>query len=163
MLTMTPIVKARMRHPRVHRSGGVILTWDGEVGFVLEDADNLHNFTIHAGGPFRTARLQDQDILDLMGMIKQLLRMMDAGNTRDVAVLAYYGEQPMFGYQARFERGKRVHLDADGQFTVTHVPSFFKVRIDSDFSSPYGDPMQGTLIYLKQRPGHGFMLNTLGL
>jgi tetratricopeptide (TPR) repeat protein len=161
MVVMTPIVKARMRHSHVHRNGGVTLTWDGSVGFVLEDTENPNNYTIHAGEPFRTARLSDRDILDLMGLIKQLLTMIDAGNTRDAAVLAYYEEQPIFGYQARFEGGERVHLDADGQFNVRRVPRFFKVRIDSDLITPIGDPMQGTLIYLNQRPRPGFMLTTL--
>ena len=163
MLQMTPIVKARMRHPRVHRIGGLTLTWDGEVGFVLEDADNSHNYTIHAGGPFQTARVPDEDILDLMGVIKQLLRMIDADNARDIAVLVYYDEQTVFVYQARFEQGERVEFDADGQFMVTRVPRFFKVRIDSDLVTAYGDPMQGTLIYLNRRSRPGFMINTLGL
>jgi hypothetical protein len=162
MIAMTPIVKARMRHPHVHHNGGVILTWDGAVGFVLEDTENPNNYSIHAGEPFRTAHLSDQDILDLAGMIKQLLTMIDANNTREVAVLTYYDEQPIFGYQARFEGGERVHLDADGQFNVKRVPRFFKVRIDSDLITPIGDPMQGMLIYVNQRPGPGFMLSTLG-
>jgi hypothetical protein len=132
---MTPSVKARMRHPRVHRVGSLTLTWDGEVDFVLEDADNSHNYTIYAGGPFRTAHVPDEDILDLMGLIKQLLRMIDADNTRDVAVLVYYDEQTTFVYQARFVEGERVELDAEGQFVVTRVPRFFKVRIDSDLST----------------------------
>ena len=163
MLRMTPVVKARMRHPRAHRVGGLTLTWDGEVGFVLEDADNSHNYTVYAGGPFRTARVPDEDILDLMGLIKQLLRMIDADNTRDIAVLVYYDEQTTFVYQARFAQGERVELDADGQFIVTRVPRFFKVRMDSDLSTLYGDPMQGTLIYLSRQPRPGFMINTLGL
>ena len=98
-----------------------------------------------------------------MGVIKQLLRMIDADNTRDIAVLVYYDEQRAFVYQARFERGERVEFDVDGQFVVTRVPRFFKVRIDSDLPTPYGDPMQGTLIYLNQRSRPGFMINTLGL
>jgi tetratricopeptide (TPR) repeat protein len=163
MLEMTPIVKARMRHPRVHRVAGLTLTWDGEVGFVLEDADNPLNYTIHAGGPFHTDRVPDEDILDLMGVIKQLLRMIDADNARDIAVLVYYDEQTVFVYQARFEQGERVEFDADGQFIVTRVPRFFKVRIDSDLVTPYGNPMQGTLIYMNQRSRPGFMIGTLGL
>jgi tetratricopeptide (TPR) repeat protein len=163
MLKMTPIVKARMRRPHVRRVGGVTLTWDGEVGFVLEDADNPRNYTIYAGGPFQTARVSDEDISDLMGLIKQLLRMIDADNTRDIAVLVYYDRQTSFVYQARFARGERVELDVDGQFIVTRVPRLFKMRVDSDLSTPYGDPMQGTLIYMNQRSRPGFMINTLGL
>jgi len=160
---MTPIVKARMRQPRVQRNGGVTLTWDGKVGFVLEDEENPRNATIHAGGPFQTARIQDEDLLDLMGLTKLLLSMIDAGNTRDVAVLVYYADRPVFGYQARFERGKQVELDHGGQFVVTEIPCLFKLRIDSDLSTPYGDPMQGKLIYLSQQPNPGILLSTLGL
>jgi tetratricopeptide (TPR) repeat protein len=163
MLEMTPIVKARMVRPHVYRSGDVTLTWDGQVGFVLEDAGNLRNYSIYAGGPFRTADMPDEDLLDLMGLVKLLLRTINVENTRDVAVLAYYDERPIFGYQARFERGERVEFGADGQFVVTEVPRLFKLRIDSDLSTPYGDPMQGTLIYLNQRPRSGFMIDTLGL
>jgi tetratricopeptide (TPR) repeat protein len=163
MLEMTPIVKARMVHPHVYRNGDVTLTWDGQVGFVLEDAGNLRNYSIYAGGPFRTADMPDEDLLDLMGLVKLLLRTINVENTRDVAVLAYYDERPIFGYQARFERGERVEFDAGGQFVVTEVPRLFKLRIDSDLSTPYGDPMQGTLIYLNQRPRSGFMIDTLGL
>jgi tetratricopeptide (TPR) repeat protein len=163
MLQMTPIVKARMRRPQVHCVGGVTLTWDGDVGFVLEDADNAHNYTVYAGGPFRTARISDEEILVLIGVIKQLLRMIDASNTRDIAVLAYYDEQATYVYQARFEGGERVSFDADGHFIVTRVPRFFKVRIDSDLSTPYGDPMRGTFIYLKQQSRPGRMISTLGL
>jgi hypothetical protein len=160
---MTPIVKARMRQPRIHRNDGLTLTWDGEVGFVLEDKENPHNATIHAGGPFRTAHMEAEDLLDLIGMMKLLLRMIDMENTRNVAVLAYYADQPVFGYQARFERGKRIEFDHGGQFIVTEVPRFFKVRIDSDLSTPYGDPMQGMLIYLNQQPEQGILISTLGL
>jgi tetratricopeptide (TPR) repeat protein len=163
MLQMMPVVKARMRRPQVHRVGGVTLTWDGEVGFVLEDADNPHNYTVYAGGPFGTARISDEDILVLMGVIKQLLRMIDASNTRDIAVLAYHDKQATYVYHARFEGAERVEFDAEGQFVVRRVPQFFKVRIDSDLSTPYGDPMQGTLIYLKQPSKPGLMISTLGL
>jgi len=163
MLQMTPMIKARMRHPRVHRVGELTLTWDGEVGFVLEDADNSHSYTVYAGGPFQTARVPDEDILDLMGVIKQLLRMIDADNTRDIAVLVYYDDQTAFVYQARFEQGERVEFDVDGQFVVTRVPRLFKVRIDSDLVTLYSDPMQGTLIYLNRRSRPGFMISTLGL
>jgi tetratricopeptide (TPR) repeat protein len=163
MLQTTPIVKARMRHPQVRRVGGVTLTWDGEVGFVLEDDDNAHNYTVYAGGPFRAARISDEGVLVLMGVTKQLLRMVDASNTRDIAVLVYYDEQAIYGYQAGFEGGERVSFDADGHFVVTRVPRFFKVRVDSDLSTSYGDPMQGTLIYLRQQSRPGVMVSTLGL
>jgi len=161
--TMTPIVKARMRRPEVHRNGGLTLTWDGGVGFVLEDTENPRNATIHAGGPFQTAHITDEDLLDLIGMVKLLLRMINAENTRDIAVLAYYANRPIFSYQLRFERGKQIEFDADGQFVVTEAPHFFKLRIDSDLSTPYGDPMQGLLIYLSQHPQPGILVSTLGL
>ena len=104
---MMPEVKARMRKPQVYRNGGVTLTFDGRVGFVLEDADNPLNATIHAGSPFTTAVILDDDLLDLMGLVKMLLRMIDANNTRDIAILNYYTNGELFNYQARFQRGKK--------------------------------------------------------
>jgi tetratricopeptide (TPR) repeat protein len=124
MLQTAPVVKARMRRPQVRRVGGVTLTWDSEVGFVLEDAGNPYNYTVYAGGPFRTVRVSDEDILVLMGVIKQVLRMIDAGNTRDIAVLAYYDKQTTYVYHARFERDERVEFDADSHFIVTRVPKY---------------------------------------
>jgi tetratricopeptide (TPR) repeat protein len=158
-----PVVKARMRRPEVYRNGGVTLTYSGEVGFVLEDTENLRNATIHAGGPFIVARIPDEDLLDLIGMVKLLLRMANAENTRDIAVLTYYTDRPIFSYQLRFEHGKQVEFSADGRFVVTEAPRFFKLRIDSDLSTIYGDPMQGMLICLSQRPQPGIMVSTLGL
>lgn len=160
---MTPVVKARMGRPQAYRVGSVTLTYDSQVGFVLEDAENPLNGTINAGGPFQVARIMDEDLLDLIGMVKLLLRMVNVENTRDVAVLVYYADRPTFGYQARFERGKMTKFDADGQFVVTEVLRFFKLRMDSDLSTPYGDPMQGVLIYLNQGPGPGVLVSTLGL
>lgn len=160
---MTPVVKARMRKPKVHRDGGVTLTYDGQVGFVLEDAENPFNATIHAGSPFKVTRIEGEDLLDLMGVVKLVLHMINVENTRDVAVLAYYADRPIFGYQARFEGGEIVHFDAHGQFVVTEAPRFFKLRIDSDLVTPYADSMHGTLIYLNQHPEAGVLVSTLGL
>jgi hypothetical protein len=87
----------------------------------------------------------------------------DASRTRDVAVLAYYADRPIFNYQARFSRGERVEFDAHNQFVVTEVPHFFKLRIDSDLATPYSDSMRGRLIYLNQHPQPGVLVNTLGL
>ena len=39
-----------MRRPEIYHNKGVTLTFDGGVGFVLEDAQNPLNATIHAGG-----------------------------------------------------------------------------------------------------------------
>jgi len=171
--TMTPIVKARMRQPEVYRNGGLTLTYDGQVGFVLEDTENPGNATIHAGSPFQIAHIMDEDLLDLIGLVKMLLRMINVENARDVAVLVYYTGRPVFSYQARFRRGKQVEFDAHGQFVVTEAPRFFKLRIDSDLSTPfvlgpkdqgpYGDPMQGMLIYLSQPQQPGILISTLGL
>jgi len=160
---LAPIVKARMERPTVYRTDAVTLTYDGQVGFVLEDADNSRNGTVYASGPFQVAHILDKDLLDLIGLVKMLLRMINVENTRDVAVLVYYTNRPVFNYQARFSRGKQVEFDANGQFVVTEVPRFFKLRIDSDLSSPYGDPMQGMLIYLNQHPQPGVLVGTLGL
>jgi len=162
--TMTPIVKARMRRPKVYRNGGLTLTYDGGVGFVLEDTENPRNATIHAGGPFQVAHITHQeDVLDLVGLVKLLLRMINVENTRDVAVLAYYASRPVFSYQLRFDRSKQIEFNAYGQFVVTEVPRLFKLRVDSDLSTPYGDPMQGILIYLNQHPQPGVLVSTLGL
>ena len=105
----------------------------------------------------------EEDILDLIGMVKLLLRMVNGENTRDVAVLVYYAGRPIFSCQIRFERGKQVEFDADGQFVVTEAPRFFKLRMDSDLSTPYGDPMQGMLIYLNRHSQPGILASTLGL
>ena len=161
--TMTPLVKARMRLPRVYRNGGVTLTYESEIGFVLEDTENPRNGTIHAGGPFQVAYIQDEDLLDLIGLVKLLLRMINRENTRDVAVLAYYAERPIFAFEARYERGKEVAFNADGRFVVTEAPRFFKLRMDSDLATPYGEPMQGTLIYLNQQPQPGLLVSTMRL
>jgi hypothetical protein len=141
----------------------VTLTFDGHVGYVLEDSENPRNGTVYAGGPFQIAHIIDDDVLDLIGLVKLLLKQVNVENTRDVAVLAYYASRPIFSYQARFSQGKQVEFDAYNQFVVTETPHFFKLRIDSDLSTPYGDPMQGTLIYLNQHPQPGILINTLGL
>jgi tetratricopeptide (TPR) repeat protein len=161
--TLTPTVKARMKRPEVYRNGGITLTYDGEVGFVLEDTENPFNASIHAGSPFRVAHIQDADLLDLIGMVKLLLRLVNVENTRDVAVLAYYAHRPIFGYRERFPQAEGTETEHGGRFVVTEVPRFFKLRIDSDLSAPYGDPMQGTLIYLNQHPEPGVLVSTLGL
>jgi tetratricopeptide (TPR) repeat protein len=163
--TMMPIVKARMKRPEVYRNGGLTLSCDPHVGFVLEDADNPRNATIHAGGPFNVGKFTyTEDVLDLIGLVKMLLGLINSENTRDVAVLVYYyDDRPVFNYQIRFAQGQQVEQDADGQFVVTEKPRLFKLRIDSDLSSPYGDPMQGVLIYLDQRAQPGVVISTLGL
>ena len=164
MKELTPIVKARMKRPHVHHNGGLTLTYDGEVGFVLEDTENSRNATIYTGRPFHTGHMTNKDdLLDMIGMVKMLLQMANVENTRDVAVLVYYADRPVFSYQARFERGEMVEFDANGQFIVTEIPRFFKIRIDSDLSTPYGDPMQGMLIYLNQSQEPGIIISTLGL
>jgi len=160
---LAPVVKARMKHPTVYRTDAVMFTHDGQVGFVLEDAENPRNVTVYAGGPFRVAHILDEDLLDLIGMVKMLLRMVNVENTREAAVLVYYASRPVFSYQVRFSRGEQVEFDAAGQFVVTEIPRLFKLRIDSDLSTPYGDPMQGTLIYLNQHPQPGVLVSTLGL
>lgn len=161
----SPIVKARMARPEVYRTGGVTLTFDGQVGYVLEDAENPLNGTVHAGSPFRIAHINDDDVVDLIGVVKLLLKQVnvDALRTRDVAVLIYYAGRPTFNYQARFSRDSRVTFESHNQFVVTEAPRFFKLRIDSDLATPYSNPMQGTLIYLNQHPQPGILVNTLGL
>lgn len=160
---MSPIVKARMRQREVYRVGQVTLTFDGQVGYVLEDTGNPLNGTVHAGSPFRVGHLGDDDALNLIGVVKLLLTQVSAENTRDVAVLTYYDNRPVFNYQARFSRGERTAFQTNHQFVVTESPRFFKLRIDSDLATPYSNPMRGTLIYLNQSPQLGILVNTLGL
>jgi tetratricopeptide (TPR) repeat protein len=133
---MTLIVKARMRKPQVFRNGGVTLTYDEQVGFVLEDTGNPLNSTIHAGGPFKIAEISGEDLLDLLGLTKMVLRLINAHNTRDIAVLAYYTDDQIFNYQARFDRSKRIDFDSHGHFVIIEVPRFFKLRIESDLATP---------------------------
>jgi tetratricopeptide (TPR) repeat protein len=104
---MTPVVKARMKRPVIHRNGAITLTYDGQVGFVLEDAENRRNATIHAGGPFRAVQIKDGDLLDMIGLIKLTLQMINVENTRNVAALVYYPTGQTFAYQAGFKRGER--------------------------------------------------------
>lgn len=164
MRRLMPVIKARMKRPQVHRNGGLTLTYDGQVGFVLEDTENRRNATIYAGKAFRTGHITDEgDVLDVIGVVKLVLDMVDVENTREVAVLVYYTDRPIFSYQARFEGGKRVEFEANGQFLITEPPRFFKLRIDSDLSTPYGDPMQGLLIYLRQPQEPDILISTLGL
>ncbi len=96
-------------------------------------------------------------------MIKLLMNLINVENTRDIAILAYYAHRDNFNYVARFEDGKEVESSTYGRFIVDEAPRFFKIRIDSDLSTPFGDPMQGKLIYLSQRAKPGFMISTLGL
>ena len=99
---MTPLVKARMQQPQVFCNGELTLTLDPVVGFILEDTGNLRNGTIHAGGPFRVAKVTlAADLLDLMGMIKLLLTMINGANTRDIAILIYYASRPVDFRQRR--------------------------------------------------------------
>jgi len=160
---MSPVVKARMTRREVYRVGGVTLTFDGQVGYVLEDAENPLNGTVHAGTPFRVGHISDDDVLNLIGVIKLLLTQINVENTRDAAVLIYYANRPTFNYQARFGRGERTTFQTNNQFVVTEAPRFFKLRINSDLATPYGNPMGGKLIYLNQHPRPGILVNTLGL
>jgi len=93
---MGPIVKARMRQPQVYRNGDVRLTFDPEVGFVLEDEGNIHNGTIYAGSPFRLARMRPVDIRHFIGFLKLMVRQVNNVNCRDMAILAYYPDESSF-------------------------------------------------------------------
>jgi tetratricopeptide (TPR) repeat protein len=160
---MKPMVKANMRHPRVYRNGGVVLTYD-PLSFVLEDAENPRNATLYSGIPVSTRKIPDHErshLLDLTGMVKMLLSLINAQNTRRVAILTYYANRPVFHYEAHFAGGESVSFNASGQFVVTEIPRFFKLKIDSDLATPYGDPMQGMLIYLNQKRRPGLLLSTL--
>ncbi|MBA4379667.1 MAG: hypothetical protein C0393_03095 [Anaerolinea sp.] len=161
---LLPLIKTRMKHPEIFRNGGLTLIYQPGVGFVLEDAENPLNGTIHTGGPFNVGGFElEEDLLDFMGMVKMLLRLIGTHNTRDIAILVYYEDGDTFNYQARFQRGKRIGFDAHGQFVITETPRFFKLRVDSDLVTPYGNPMQGKLIYLNQHPKPAILVSTLGL
>lgn len=160
---VAPLVKARMKQRRVTRNGPVTLTWDPNVGYVLEDKDNPRNFSIHAGGPFVAATVADEDVPDLMGVVKMILIQVNASNTRDVAILIYYPDGSTFNYAAQFNSEERTDFQTDGRFDVTTVPHLFKVRMDSDLNTSLGSPMQGVLIYIHQSHQPGILTSTLGL
>ena len=153
---MTPMVKARMRQPWSYHNGDVSLTFDPGVGFVLEDAGNMHNGTVYAGGPFGTAKMGVTDILHFVGMLKLLVRQANQVNCYDMAILAYYPNQPAFNYLLKVSEDG-LKSSSDGRFLSDQAPSFLKVRVDSDLESPYGSPFRGYFIYLGQggKPGDG--------
>jgi len=155
-------VQARMHSPEVFHSGSVTLTVESKVGFTLEDSQNPANVTVYAGGPFEFGYISDGDLLDFMGGIKLAVRMIDGENTRQVAILVHYQNGTRFHYKTHLERGKRVEHDFEGRFCVTEIPDMFKVRMDADFASPYGDPMCGRMVYLRQGNRSGVIVNTLG-
>jgi tetratricopeptide (TPR) repeat protein len=159
---MGPRVKARMRQPQTYRSGDVRLTLDPGVGFVLEDAGNVHNGTIYAGGPFGLAKMRVTDIRHFVGMLKLLVRQANKYNCRDMAILAYYPDKPSFSYQLEMtEDGLK--SSSDGRLLSGQAPSHLKVRVDSDLESPYGSPFRGYFIYLRQGTKPGIAVTTLGL
>jgi hypothetical protein len=63
----------------------------------------------------------------------------------------------------RLAKDQPADSSGHGQFVTTEVPLFFKLRVDSDLATPYAARMQGTFIYLRQMPGPGVVINTLGL
>lgn len=163
MRRLTPLIKRQMRRPRVYRNGSVTVTHD-DISFIVEDTENPRNATVYSGGPFGTRRVhrrEHDDLLDMLGLFKMTLRIINALNTRHVAILVYYEDRPVFHYQARFENGEMVEFDSDGQFVVTEVPRMFKMNIDSDLSTPYGNPMQGLLIFLNRPRRPGILISTL--
>jgi tetratricopeptide (TPR) repeat protein len=160
---MSAEVKRRMHRPQIVRNGQLSLTWEPDVGFIFEDKENAQNLSIHAGSPFHMAHLQDRDILAVMGTMKLVMRKIDAQNTRDIAILVYYTDGSIFNYQAQFDGEERVRFIRSGRFVATEVPQMFKLRMDSDLNTPYGDPMHGVLIYLNQEAKPGVVVTTLGL
>ena len=160
---MVAQVQERMYNPEVFHSGSVTLTAESEIGFTLEDSQNPANITVYAGGPFQFGHISDGELLDFMGGIKLAVRMVGGGNTRQIAILVYYQNETRFHYKTHIERGKSVEKDVEGRFCVTEIPDMFKVRMDADFATPYGDPMYGRMIYLRQGNQPGVMVNTFGL
>lgn len=159
---MTPLVKARMSQPRVYHNGNVSLTFDPGVGFVLEDTGNIHNGTVYAGGPFRVAKMGVTDILHFVGTLKLIVRQANQDNCYDMAILAYYPDQPAFNYLLEMT-GDGLESSSNGRLLSDQAPSHLKVRIDSDLESPYGSPFRGYFIYLGQETKPGVAVMTLGL
>jgi tetratricopeptide (TPR) repeat protein len=159
---MVAQVQARMHSPEVFHSANVTLTVENKVGFTLEDSQNPANITVYAGGPFEFGHISDGNLLDFMGGIKLAIRMVGGENTREVAVLVYYQNGTRFHYKTHIERGKRVEHNAEGRFSVTEIPNMFKVRMIADFVTPFGNPMCGRMIYLRQGDRSGVIVNTLG-
>jgi tetratricopeptide (TPR) repeat protein len=157
-----PLVKGRMIKPRVYRSGHVTLTLDPEVGFLLEDADNARNGTVYAGGPFSVARMEATDVRHFIGVLKLLVRQANEYTCRDMAILAYYSDEPPFSYQLAMKDDELVG-NGNGRLFADKTPSHLKVRVDSDLESPYGSPFSGYFIYLAQGGQPGVAVLTLGL
>ena len=161
---MEPLVRASLRKPRVYKQGSIRLTIDRDGGgYMLEDSENSHNYSLYTGGPYETGRMPDAELLDLMGNIKMMLRLADESNTRDLAVLVYYRDSSKFSYLGQGKRGKSYDFDADGRFVVSEVPLFFKVRSDSDLQTAYFNPMQGMLVCLHDERDSAITVRTMGI
>ena len=155
-------VKAHMKLPQIYRSGDVMLTLDAGVGFVLEDTGNAHNGTVYAGGPFGLAKMGARDVRHFVGVLKLLVRQANKHNCRDMAILAYYPDQPSFSYRLEMvEDG--VESSSNGRLLSEQITSHLKVRVDSDLESPYGSPFRGYFIYLGQGARSGIAVTTLGM
>jgi tetratricopeptide (TPR) repeat protein len=157
-----PLIKGRMMQPRIYRNSSVTLTLDPEVGFVLEDAENDHNGTLYAGGPFHLVQMGAADIRHFIGVLKLLVRQANEYTCRDMAILAYYPDEPSFSYQLEMKDGELVS-NGNGRLFADKMPSHLKVRVDSDLESPYGSPFNGYFIYLAQGGQPGVAVMTLGL
>lgn len=117
-----------MKQPRVYRSGSVTLTLDPEVGFVLEDAENARNGTVYAGGPFGLAQMEATDVRHFIGVLKLLVRQANEYTCRDVAILAYYSDEPPFNYLLEMKDGELVG-NGNGRLFADKIPSHLKVRV----------------------------------
>lgn len=159
---MIPLVKARMLQPRVYHSGTVTLMMDPQVGFVLEDKENILNRTVYAGAPFRAGEADETDILHFIGILKLLIKRMNKDNCRDLAVLVYYADGVQFNYTLKLEDGV-LQDEGFGRLLADEAPMHLKVRVDSDLDSPYGMPFSGYFIYLAQEKAPGVIISTLGL
>lgn len=156
------IAKARMLRPRIYRRDGLTLTLDPGVGFVFEDAGNVQNGTVYAGGPFMQVQMTATDVLHFVGVLKLFVRMVNQDNCRDMAILAYYPDDSIFGYELKMtDDGLQGY--GNGRLLSDEVPTHLKVRVDSDLDSPYGSPFSGYFIYLNQGRRPGVAVMTLGL
>jgi hypothetical protein len=51
----------------------------------------------------------------------------------------------------------------ESNWRCEEIPDMFKVRMDADFAAPYGDPMSGRMVYLRQGYRPGIMVNMFGM
>lgn len=158
---MIPSAKQHIPQPTIVKQASWTVTYQLGQGFVLEDAQNPYNITLYLGKPFLVKVIADADFLNFMGVLKYTLWQMNADNTRDVAILAYYANGDLFNYQVNYQTGHKDDQIVEGRLHPGEVPLCFKLRIDTDFQLPYVNASQGYIIYLNQHPQPGFWITSM--